>query len=298
MLTAFDWLRRSRSGAELLSMLAMLSEDPSCFERLQLLAGFDKFGPAPYALAAPCARCGLYPRVPSSIFCPTCRVIRDGTRSSGQIVHDVLVVWGYVNQLPFRLLEAKPNANVEIVNSFIHDERHFLLLLRRRNLLPWLQELALYYGTDLRGHLQLMPTWGGKDGIGMGDLLCQMIRHENYYALDRLRLRFYMRHYQVLRPHEFDREGSLTYEIAKFVRLLEMAVIFRSILLPQEQKVLYDLLLNADENSDSFYWGRLMGFLSQRGRDLLDSWEVRRWKTRQVKYFYELTNYVDYYPAV
>lgn len=297
MLTPFDWIRRCRSGAELLSILAMLREDPRCFERLQSLSGYDTFGPPPNGLAAPCARCYLYPRLPRSIFCPSCRTIRDGTRGSGGLVRAVLVMWGYVNQLPRPLLTRQAEQRAEVVEAYIHDDQHFLLILRSHSLLPWLQEVALYYGAALKGHLQLMLTWGGQDGMGMGDLLCQMARHESYFPLDRLRVRFYLRHYQVLRPHEFDRDGLLTHEIADFVRLLEMASIFRSILQPQEQKVLYELLTRDEEGGESFYWGRLMGVLSQQGRDLLDSWEVRRWPLWRLKHFYELTNYVDYRPA-
>ncbi len=289
MLTAFDWLRRSRSGAELLSMLWMLKEDSTCFERLQSLAGFDSFGPVPYALAAPCERCDLYPRLSTSIFCPTCRVIRDGTHSAGKSVRDALLVWGYVNRLPQQI-------NTGIA-SFVRDDRHFLLLIRRLDLQSWLQEVVLYHGPDLKGYLQIMPTWGGTDGVSMGDLLCQAMRQESYFPLDRLRVRFYMRHYQVLRPQEFDREGLLTYEVSEFLRTLEMAVIFRSILRLEEQSVLYELLTKADDNADSFYWGRLMGILGQRARDLLDAWDVRHWPARRIKHFYELTDYVDYRPA-
>lgn len=297
MLTPFDWIRRSRSGAEVLSILAMLREDPACFDRLQSLAGFDTIGPVPSGLTAPCARCFLYPRLRSSLFCPTCRNIRDGTRGTGGLVRDVLVMWGYVNQIPRQLLTRQSTQRLEVVDVYIHDDQHFLLLLRRNSLLPWLQETALHYATALKGHLQLMPTWGGRDGMGMGDLLCQMARHESYFPLDRLRVRFYTRHYQVLRPHEFDRDGLLTYDSSDFVRVLEMASIFRSVLQPQEQTVLFELLTKTEESHESFYWGRLMGILSQRGRDLLDAWEVRRWPVWRVKHFYELTNYVDYRPT-
>lgn len=297
MLTAFDWIRRSRSGAELLSILRMLKEDPTCFERLQSLAGFDRFGPVPYALAAPCDRCALYPRLSVSIFCPTCRVIRDGTLRAGKPVRDALVVWGYVNRLPQQVSSGRAFADNEAFASFVRDDRHFLLLLRRLDLQAWLQEMVLYHGPDLKGYLQIMPTWGGTDGVSMGDLLCQAVRQENYFPLDRLRVRFYMRHYQVLRPQEFDREGLLTYEVSEFLRTLEMAVIFRSILRPKEQALLYELLTKADESADSFYWGRLMGILGQRARDLLDAWDVRHWPARRIKHFYELTDYVDYRPA-
>jgi hypothetical protein len=219
-------------------------------------------------------------------------------RHADKVVRDALVVWGFVNQLPRPLRDQGSQPTAGLLAAHVVDNSHFLLMIRRRELQDWLQELLLYHGAELKGHLQIFPTRGSSDhGIGMGDILCLAIRHEAYFALDKLRVRFYTRSYQVLRPHEADRDGLLTFEAATFLSLLEMATIFRSVLLPAEQQILHQLLMASNEKEMAFYWGRFMGILSQRGKDLLDAWDVRNWSTKRINFLYELTNYVDYQPT-
>ena len=298
MLTAFDWIRRVRSGSELLAILQMLRQEPGCFTRLQAILGFDVYGPPPNALAMPCERCWLYPRLSTSIYCIACRVIRDGTRESSLPARDALVIWGHVNRVPQPLRQQLRFGPVELLGNFSHDAHHLLLMLRRQDLQSWLQELLLYYGAELRGYLQFFPSVGiNDDGLGMGDLLCQAIRNESYFPLDRLRLRFYVRPHHLLLPQNFDRDQLLTYEASEFVSLLEMAVIYRSVLPPTDQAILYELLTNTEEREAGFYWGRLMGVLNQQGRDLLEAWNIRLWPEHRVHFFYELTRYVAYRPT-
>ena len=272
MLSAFDWLRRCDTGAELLAVLRMLRKDPNCFERLESAAGFTGLGPVPNALAVPCSRCWLYPRLPRSAYCPICRVIRDGTRTSGMVVRDAVVVWGYVNWLPSQLRDTGSGPPAHLLGAYAPDGQHFLAMLRRRELHPWLQELVLYHGTELKGHMQVFPTMGVDNGLGMGDILCRAIHHDTYFKLDKLRVRFYTRSYQVLRPHEMDREGLLTFDVAELLSLLEMASIFRSFVQPNQQQMLYEVLTMPKETDEMFYWGRAVGTLEPRVRDLLEAW--------------------------
>lgn len=298
MLTAFDWLRRSRTGIELLAGLRLLQQDAACFERSQAISGSELIGPTPSALAMPCARCWLYPRWPDSLYCPTCRLIRHEARRLDQLSRHALVVWGYINQVPPALRSSGDFPDLPVLGHYSPDARHFLIMLRQRDLQPWLQEFALYYGPTLKGHLQIFPTVGfNADGLGMGDILCRAIHHEGYFPLDKLRVRFYLHPYHVLRPQEFDREGLLTYSLSEFLGLLDMVVIFRSILRPEEQAILYQILTAADDAEMSFYWGRFSGILSQKGRDLLEAWQVRQWPTRRSKFFYELIEHVNFRPA-
>ncbi|MEM7133505.1 MAG: hypothetical protein AAF702_44835 [Chloroflexota bacterium] len=330
MLSPFDWLRRCESGAELLSILGMLHQDPDCFTRLEAVAslkssvGIDEsgtesnqslsnrdsanqrrtkepspigIGPVPNALAVPCSRCWLYPRLPQSIYCGICRVIRNGTRDTGVVIRDVVVAWGYVNFLPAQLQAKANKVPNHLLGIFIPDEQHFVALLRRREIHPWLQDLVLYYGADFKGHIQIFPTMGSDNGLGMGDILCRAIRHEGYFQLDKLRIRFYTRAFQVLRPHEADKEGLLTFEVAEFLSLLEMASIFRSLITPADQKMLYELLTMPTDAGEMFYWGRVTGSLTPRVRDLLEAWQMRSWPANRVKFFYELMENVDYQPA-
>ncbi|MBV7330115.1 hypothetical protein KFU94_18080 [Chloroflexi bacterium TSY] len=294
MLQAFDWIRRSRSGAELLSILSMLAEDPDCFDRFGAVWDNASIGPVHYAFATPCSRCWLFPRLPASVFCSACRVIRNGTRDIGNLPRESLVIWAYCHRLPTQLRGVNAMKDRLILGAYVHDEQHFLMMLERRELRNWLQELVLYDGADLRGHIQVFPTRGMSNGIGMGDIICQAVRHESYFTLDRLRVRFYTQNHQVLRPHDFDKDGLLTFDASELLSLLEMARIFRTIFHPSEQKILYELLTIEDRSEASFFWGRMSGALNQRGRDLLTAWDIRAWPVRRIKFFYELIENVDF----
>ena len=294
MLSNFDWLRRSRTGAELLAILRYLAEAPDRFERIKLSA-YGWPGPPPTALACPCSRCWIYPRGWESEFCPLCHTICEKSRGLGTLSRQSLVMWGFVNALP-RLLRSETVVQDErILGAYIHDANHFLVMIPRLELQTWLQEIVLYHGVDLKGHLQILPTMGmHSNGIGMGDILCRAIGHEAYFPMDKLRVRFYRRPYQVLRPHELDREGLLTFEISEFLSLLEMARVFRSVVYPEEQKMLYDLLTIDDPSEERFYWGRFLGVLNQEARDLLNAWKIRNWSRKRVKFFYEMMKYVRF----
>ncbi len=100
MLEPFDWLRRSRTGAELLATLRYLAaggEFPPAAAEL---------GPPPGALDGPCWRCWFYPRIPTergTRYCRTCQIIVDEARRFGALSPDTAVVWGFVNRLPPQL---------------------------------------------------------------------------------------------------------------------------------------------------------------------------------------------------
>lgn len=292
MLSNFDWLRRSRTGTELLASLQCLSDDPECFTT----SGGEP-GPVPTALSSPCIRCWIYPPAPESEYCLLCQAIRERGRRLGNLSRQALVIWGFVNWLPRQLRKPVEQQNVPTLGAYAPDANHFLVMIRRRDLQPWLQEIVLYHGSDLKGHIQIFPTIGNQKGMEMGDVLCRAISHETYFPMDKLRVRLYTRAYQVLRPHELDREGILTFEIGEFLSLLEMAVVFRSVVPPQEQEILHQLLMTDDEAEAIFYWGRLLGLLNQEVKDMLNAWQIRRWPRQQVKFFYELKRYVAFRAA-
>jgi len=132
MLSSFDWLRRSRTGAELLATLQYLTAEPDLF-------------PTQHALG-----------------------------------------------------------------TYVHDERHFLLLMRRYELKTWLRELVIYHGADLKGLVQIFPTTAARQGASMGEILCRAVHLEARFSMDRLRVRFFSAPYQLLTPRTRDREGLLT----------------------------------------------------------------------------------------
>lgn len=107
MLEPFDWLRRSRTGAELLATLRYLAEGG------ELPPADGELGPPAGALDGPCWRCWLYPRIATergTRYCRTCQTIVDEARRFGVLSPDTVVVWGFVNRLPpqLRPLAARP----------------------------------------------------------------------------------------------------------------------------------------------------------------------------------------------
>jgi hypothetical protein len=287
MLDRFDWLRRSRTGAELLATLRYLQNHP------KLSTDNGELGPPFSALNGPCLRCWVYPRTSRSNarHCSTCQAILSEAWRLGTLSRDAVVIWGFVNQLPRQL--HSDAADAHSLGAYVHDERHFLMMLYYRDLQSWFQELIIYHGTELKGLIQIFPTTGGRD-VGMGDLLCRVVHNEARFPQDKLRVRFYAATYQVLDPRTYDREGVLTFEVSEFLRMLDLAVVFRSVLLPDEQKILRKLLSAGDTRETQFYWGRFVGTLSQEAKDMLNAWKIRQWSGPQVDLLYELVEYVGF----
>jgi hypothetical protein len=291
MLTHFDWLRRARTGAELLATLNRLKQSPELLDRPQ--------GPPLSALDGPCERCGFYARLPKRTHCPWCQAVLDRAKSLGQTSRQTALVWGYVNRLPQQLAENEGfYATTSVRGSYVHDSRRFLLALNRRDVQSWLQELVLYHGPDLKGLLQIIPTMGGgHPDFNMGDALVQVIQREANFSLDQLRVQFYQAPYQLRRMRERDKQGRLTFEVVEFLRLLEMALVFRVVLRPDEQQALYELLHLKETGEELFYWGRFLGLISQEAKDMLNAWKIRQWPLPQVELLYELLTYVDFFAA-
>jgi hypothetical protein len=239
----------------------------------------------------------VYPRevtLPEARYCSTCHTIVEDALRLRVVTPQCVVVWGWVNQLPHALRARVPLPDTYFVARYVHDEQHFLVLLRHRDLQPWLQELVLYHGDTLKGLLQICPTTGGRD-THMGEVLCRMVHNEARFPADRLRIRFFAAPHYVFDPQVYDRMGILTFDVAEFMRMLDMAVVFRSLLKPDEQKILRDLLHQSDPKAESFYWGRFLGSLSSQAREMLNAWKIRQWSRPQIDLLYELTDYVGFY---
>jgi len=110
-----------------------------------------------------------------------------------------------------------------------------------------------------------------------------------------LRVRFLAAPHYIYHLHELDREGVLTFEISDFISTLEMASVFRTLLLPDEQTTLRKLLKLRDDAEAQFYWGRFLGQIKPEVRDMLNAWQIRRWSSAQVDLLYRLSEYVRYY---
>lgn len=176
--------------------------------------------------------------------------------------------------------------------AYIHDEHHMVLVMHRKKMRSWLQELILYDGFDLKGLLQILPTVGYGHSVGMGDVLCRAAHHEANFPMDQLRMRFYSAPHQLMEAHKREKKGMLTFGATEFLNLLEMVSVFRSLMRPEEQEMLHEILTIEQPVEEQFYWGRFQGSLNQKARDMLDSWGVRQWPENRVKLLYELIDYV------
>lgn len=293
MLNSFDWLRRSRTGAELLATLQYLEEKPDLFDE-------EAIGPPHSALGGPCQRCWIYPCAPSSSrrpsqYCKLCRAILARANQLGHISRRSVVIWGGSNRLPKQLENGEGFHDCRIFGTYIHDQNHFLLMMHRLEIKTWFQELVIYHGADLKGLVQILPTTGTGKGISMAGILCRAIHHEARFSMDRLRVRFFSAPYQILKPHTRDQLGLLTFEVSEFLSLLEMAAVFRTLLRPEAQQVLHELLNLDDASEEQFYWGRFLGYLGPEAKDMLSAWRIRQWPKNRIKLLYELADYVAFY---
>ena len=329
MLSSFDWIRQSRTGAELLATLRCLvaeREQEAKGEALEADGAeqsspdsMSSIGPPHSALNSPCQRCWVYPRTPSTdqrdyLHCEFCKEVLRRSQGLGRVSRQSIVIWGFANHLPNQFQNIQGLAGEEqktegreqdgkspesyvlrsksILGAYVDAGNHFLVMIYRRKLVAWIQELVLYNGADLKGLIQIFPTMGSGRKSSMGGILCRAIHHESNFPMNQLRVRFYSSPYQLLKPHVRDRRGLLTFEVSEFLNLLEMAKVFRALLRPEEQKILHELLAIDDHLEEQFYWGRFAGQLSQEAKDMLNAWKIRNWSENRIRLLYELTRYV------
>jgi hypothetical protein len=288
MLNTFDWLRRCASGAELLATLRYFAKPPrSSLDEPEIGAPFS-------ALDGPCERCYIYSHCgPDKLYCQFCRTIIERAKRVAFISRKSVIVWGFVNHLPKSWQEGNGVPAKHLVGSYVHEEHRFLMMMNRRKLKSWLQNLILYHGADLKGLIQIFPPLGMRGNISMGDILCYAAHYEPRVPLERLHVKFYSSPFHLLKPRERDRQGLLNFEAAEFLSLLEMTEVFRALLYPAEQRQLRELLDLNNPKEEQFYWGRFLGQLHLEAKDMLAAWRIRQWPKSRIKLLYELTDYAE-----
>lgn len=290
MLNTFDWMRRCRTGAELIASINCLKNETGSSQDDQ-----EELGPPLTALARPCRRCWIYPCANSKHdYCKTCRNILAKARNSGYNSQASAVIWGFVNRLPENIQDSEGFYAYNTFAAYVHDANHFLLIMDRLKLRNWIQEILMYHGENLRGLIQIFPTTGDSKRGTMGDILCKAVHQDSRFSMDLLRVRFYSRPYQIFSPQRRDKKGLLTFEVTEFLGFMEMAYIFRKLLRPDEQQMLQELVGLNNKKEQQFYWGRFIGYLNQEAKDMLNAWKFRRWSDYRVKLLYELIDYVPF----
>ena len=291
MLSTFDLIRQSRTGAELLATLQYFQNHSSDLSQTQ------KAISGPISLFnRPCKRCWFYHCHDNQklLYCKTCLAIIARAKMLGHQSRQAIVVWGHVASLPKQLESKTGFYSSNIQGSYIHDAQHFMIVMNRFKLKPWIQELLIYHGTDIKGLLQIFPTTGQIKRGTMGDIICRAIHQDSRFPMDMLRIRFFSNSYQLFTPHVREQKGLLTFEVRNFLKLLEMASIFRSLLLPEDQQILRDLTNVKNKSEEQFLWGRITGYLSSEAKDMLNAWKFRQWSKNQIVLLYELLDYVKY----
>lgn len=290
MQTFFNWVRDCRSGAELIAVLRLIHQIPDLFQKL------GKIGPPFLLTHTPCQRCYFHPREDhtKARHCKACQSILTLARHLGNLSNASVVVWGFVNYIPSQIDPDVLLDRKHFYGVYIHDDHHFLVVMHRKRLMEWIREILIYQGDDIKGFIQILQTTGNSKRGTMGDILCRAVHHENRFPMDLMRIRFYPKAYQIFKPIQREKDGVLTFEISEFLNLMEMAAIFKSLLNPESQKNLLQLTQLQNEKEQRFYWGRFMGFLSDEGKDMLNSWNIRQWPSARVKLLYDLLAYVHY----
>ncbi|MGK5092310.1 hypothetical protein WDW89_09915 [Deltaproteobacteria bacterium TL4] len=288
MLKKFDWLRLSKNGTELLSTISLLTERPEVVDNdLEL-------GSPPSALSVPCQRCGIYAPAPKKKYCPACLFIHQCSPRHHKRSHQAVFVWGVLNEIPWNLRKTDASAASSFLNCVL-DDSHFVVALQQRQLKQWLQNFLLAHGLDVQGQLYVFPSIGNSLDIHMGDFLRIAIPQRLQQKSHNLQLFFYPNPYRYILEYLKGSAKRHFFEVSEFLNLLEMAELFRALLRPNEQQELYKLLMSSKTQQDSFYWGRFLGSVDLRVKDMLESWRMKQWPRHRIHLLYELFPYVEYF---
>lgn len=278
MFTPLNWLRLAASGREVYNTIALLNKNADLFLRGQVGAPYN-------GIDYPCMRCHFHARItPSDDYCPACSQVM---RTRAPLNQHHFVLWGAVNQITEHTLQ------IENGVAYAVDEQHFILTAQARSLRPWLEQIALYYGYEWLGYLQICPTVGKGYRPAMGEILTTIIASDKTYPLDKLRLRFYSRAWHSLMD-DVAMAGYQTFDLPGFLQQLEIASLYRSKFMPDEQQMIAQISQVKDAQEAQFLWSRLLGQLSAEQADLINLWRMRSWSLARHELLQSTLDYVAY----
>lgn len=290
MLTELDWILLSRNGYELFATLKILATQPDLFETAA------EIGPTHSATADLCRRCWTYAgtsKYRAKPCCPICHNIQTYAKRFGVHAQDAIAIWGSVD-MPAK--ECRNLADVlrrGSIVSYVHDDRHFLSMIFRRRLKTWIENILLYR-PDMAGHLVIFPPRSNRY-ICTGDTMARILYAAPDYPTDRLWIYFYDKVFHLFSANRSNKQSVPIYDIGTFKGLLEAAAVFRSLLTPNIQEAVHELLHLKNNHEECFYWGRLLNLLKPEAVCMLEAWRFRHWPKSQLNLFFNLMNYVEYY---
>jgi hypothetical protein len=284
MLTAFDLLRLSKTGAELLSTLRLLPKIEMSLHNMSMGVPYS-------AMYGPCKRCWIYARSPQLNLCESCNAIESLSKDIYEHIKNSVIIWAYITE-PLTLLTnnfINPNETLAYHNV---DDEHLLIITKKASIKDWLQNLALAYGDEIRGLIQIFPTMGQGPTIGMADILNRAAHQEKIITHDRLWIRFFPKPWQLVEAKKRDDLGILTFSINEFIDVMETTRVFHDLIPFKQRHLLYEILNEPESSNNPFYWGRFTRSLNQASRDMLDAWGMREWAVPKVQLLYDLLDYV------
>lgn len=286
MLRPFDIIRRVNTGTELVAALRLLPQITDWLDELDLGQPYSGcFGP--------CTRCWIYPQQNDSELCQICAAITVSKEGLHELVSQLVVIWGY-STTPCWDFAKGPLLPDNTIGHYMPDPEHFFILAPKKNIKAWLQSLALQYGEQFKGLLQLVPTMGKGERLCMGDVISRAVHQETVKLHDACWVRFFPQAWQILEAKKLDEKGQLTYQLSDFIDFMEGARVFHTVLPRRSRDMLHELLTGKIENV-AFYWGRFLRNVDQQTRDLIDAWQLRTWSIPKIDTLYQLREYV--YPT-
>lgn len=291
MLTLSDRLYRCCTGPELLGAVRWFRQHGFHYNSDPL-----PLPPVRTALSSLCVRCGLDAvtadgnRKDEDMFCSFCLDVSKEARQMQRQIRYFFCILGRAKHMPWNLQQRSPvPAYKEIIQL---GKEYFLFMLEKHDVGPWLSELLLEHGEEYQAVLTLFPTTG-KSHPSMGDSL-RLARH--YTArlplpVSGTSICLYAHSHHILRSPAS--EVALTCSLEQFLQYINMAVLFRGHIYPNEQEELRYILLE-DRDNLRFHYGRLLSRLQPEAREMLDTWAVRQWTKEQVSHFFSILPFARY----
>lgn len=278
MFTPINWLRLVNSGRELYNTISLLNQSADLFSSGQVGAPYN-------GIDYPCKRCNFYARIShTESYCPACDAVM---RKRPPTNDYFFVLWGAVNQITEQTLQ------IQRGKVYAVDEQHFILTAHARSLRPWLEQIALYYGHEWLGYLQICATVGKGYKPSLSEILTTIIASDKTYPHDKLRLRWYSRPWQVL-IEDPALAAYQTFDLPGLLQHFEMASLYRSTFMPDIQQTIAQIGSIKDSQEAQFLWSRLLVQLSTEQADLINLWRMRNWSPARHELLQSTLDYVVY----
>lgn len=284
MLALFDYICRCKTGSELYGALKIKNQIKQHLDD-------QNIGVPCTAVYGPCQRCWIYDCNVGEEYCPLCNSILEHSQGHNLVFQDITLIWYDFDLFPTSIEKILPEDHIGFIPL---NYRSGLIMCMRSSIQNWLRSLTLKYGSLIKGLLQIFPTMGQGNIVGMGDILSTAKSQSKSLQFNNLWVRFYPEAWQLLDTKRREELGILTFEISDFISLIEKSKIYKEVIPNRFRNDIFELITKQDIDSESYYWGKLKRSLNKKAIDLIDSWKLKNWDKNKVELLYELSNYTTY----